>query len=207
MLVGSPALQLADEAIRTAAKGMRSIHDTIVLDRWMFRSQAIRETQYPQARLENDKISFSAFDDIIACIRPQVILICWCKLHNKVEPFILPESFDPFRSAPIKALKAGCRKPGKIQIDDHEVHKYIHIESFHPMFSIYEKDEYMYTNDTRQLLFIFTFIQVVNVLQRRSIEGKGIEKLKDIAFREWPCEQGVACQEQELIDQLQQLGL
>jgi hypothetical protein len=151
----------------------------------------------------NDTISFSAFNDIIAYIRPKIILLCWRTLHNKVDSFILPGNYDPFRSMPIKALKAGCTTPNKIQINDHEVHKYIRIDSFHPMFSIYEQDEYMYTNDTRQLLFIFTFIQAMNALQRRSIEGKRVEKLR-LLSRNGRANKDVASQ--ELINKLQRLG-
>ncbi|KAF2275576.1 uncharacterized protein EI97DRAFT_64555 [Westerdykella ornata] len=208
MLEQSPTLLLVDKSIQLATKGTRSIHDTIILDRWMFRSQSIRKTESPQTRLVNDGISFSAFDDIIACIRPKVVLLCWRTLHNKVKPFLLPEYCDPFRSAPIKALKAGYRKPSKMQINDYGAHEYICVNSFHPMLSIYENDKYAYTNKPRELLFIFTFIQAVNTLQERSIEGEGIEELREIAFMEsrlLPCEQDVASQ--ELLDRLQQLGL
>jgi hypothetical protein len=50
MLEQSPALQLVDESIRIATKGLRSIHDTTMPDRWMFRSQAIQGTETPRTR-------------------------------------------------------------------------------------------------------------------------------------------------------------
>ncbi|PKX96269.1 uncharacterized protein P174DRAFT_75363 [Aspergillus novofumigatus IBT 16806] len=76
MLNASTALRAVDSSLCHTFDGQRSIQNTIILDIRAFRSDSIRRTQHGSDKLRADELAYTAFEQILCDLKPDVILVC-----------------------------------------------------------------------------------------------------------------------------------
>lgn len=175
MLNASMALKAVDSSIRHAFNGHRSIQNTIILDIRAFRSDSIRRTQGASDKLEADELAYTAFEQILCNLKPDVILVCQCQTNtNEVGSRFARQACSSIDEATdITVLRLPRTQ-----------HESVMVKSFHPMYLEYMREA---PNDSatkavlREYLFDAGFIIASNALAGRSITGFGLHNLKACA--------------------------
>ncbi|KAL4937321.1 hypothetical protein BDV06DRAFT_227045 [Aspergillus oleicola] len=221
MFEASSALKAVDLSLRHAFAGQRDIRNTIVLDIRAFRSDLIRRRAMGASeRFAADELAYTAFEEILCHLKPDVILACQCQtntdeVRNRFARQVC-SSID--KSTDITLL----RLPGT-------QHDSVLVKNFHPMYL-----EYMFedkapngSNNTIvakavmwEYLFDAGFIIASNALDGRRITGSGLYNLRASARNgpilivtqggprmsyQWLDESDVASP--ELVETLEKLGI
>lgn len=170
MKASSKALQLIDETLKLAFAGQRRIDNTIILDRWPFRSAEIQEREAEEKRNHNNEKARKGFESALAELRPKVILICQCRAAA-------PDG------RPSDQWSSSISKAG-----DHDIielsngHRCFCVYSFHPMYFAYIDGAHESLKRVlSEYLFDATFVIAANLLTGCELTGFGLGSLRDCA--------------------------
>lgn len=170
MLNASVALKAVDSSLQHASLGKRNIHNTIVLDVRLLRSDGIRKKQLEPERLRDDELAYSTFGQILSLLRPEVILVCQCQT-SLVENTFARQVCSSIQEATDLSV---CTLPNG--------HETLMVKSFHPMYVKYsDEDNSTARTVMREYLFDAGFIVAMNVLEGRKIHGLGLYNLRACA--------------------------
>ncbi|KAH2751465.1 hypothetical protein KXV66_004218 [Aspergillus fumigatus] len=175
MLNTSMALKAVDSSLRHTFNGQRSIQDTIILDIRAFQSDSIRQTQRGSDKLRADELAYTAFEQILCDLRPDVILVCQCQTNtNEVgNQFARQVCSSIDEATDISVLRLPWTQ-----------HESVMVKSFHPMYLEYMREA---PNNSatkavlQEYLFDAGFIIASNALAGRRITGYGLHNLKACA--------------------------
>jgi hypothetical protein len=166
----SKALQLVDETLRLAFLGRRAVDNTIILDRWPFRSAEIQKQEAEEERNNNNEKARKGFESTLPELRAKVILICQCRVTAP-------------NGRPSNQWSSSISKAGDYNIIElGNGHRCFYVYSFHPMYFEYiDGDNEPLKRVLLEYLFDATFVIAANLLTGRKLNGFGLSNLRDCA--------------------------
>jgi len=212
----SPTLQCVDRALRIAFRGLRSLETTVVLDIRPFRSARARATEERSTRRLRDCRAYTATQEMVSMLRPDVVLICQCTASDNHTP--LPQAIGDF----VKAFSSNTARSGDLRLFEMPSGwKSVVVDSFHPMYSLRTaEEERPLKRYLSEYLFSLTFVIAANALVGTQVTGFGLNNIRrsmrygpvlrvsecgvELTYR-WTDENDVASN--ELLAQLEELGL